>query len=52
MTTWEYCVDQEEDHRRFLARAQVLGADGWEMIEVVTAHGFWIGFFKRPVIRE
>ena len=29
-----------------------LGADGWELVNVVLAAGVWYGFFKRPLAHK
>lgn len=46
---WEYRVVEAENHTILCAFANVLGAEGWEMIHAHETAGFAIGFFKRPV---
>ena len=48
---WDYINDAETDIKKFVDLANRLGDDGWELVDVSNAHGFYIGVFKRPMNR-
>lgn len=44
---WRYRQISAEDHVRFIDGANLLGAEGWELVHVEIIHALTVGFFKR-----
>lgn len=52
MTGWEYRAVECLKHTDLVKHANELGGEGWEMIDIVEPHGFYVGVFKRPATGE
>lgn len=46
---WEYDYEESTNHKAFVDKADEMGKEGWELVQVEDIKGFTVGYFKRII---